>query len=365
VALPGETSCRPLADCGEPPYGPVAVSAGAVHVDASYLLPDSDGSAARPFRTVQQGVDAAPAAGQVVIAAGTYAESVTLVDKELTLQGRCADLVELVGSGAAPALSVTGAASGRSVISGLGLSGPGAGLALTRTRVAATGLRVHDTGGPGVTSESSELTLSGSLVEQATGAGVRMLGGTGTLRQLVVRGTRDLGDPLVDNAGLALLQALDGELAELSLEAVVVEDGIGAGLHSLGARDRRDLRVDDGHRHDLGFAGAPIRLLDAGDEDPHAFVHLRTGQPDAVILAHRLDHVVDQFLHRRRRDVFRIEGLGLGPQDRVAKARHFQDRHVERIILAACAAPRGNGHIPLLSDVRRPAGVAFAQGGRP
>ena len=37
---------------------------------------------------------------------------------------------------------------------------------------------------------------------------------------------------------------------------------------------------------------------EAGDEQAHALVHLRRGQADAVILAHRLDHVVDQLLDR-------------------------------------------------------------------
>ena len=97
-------------------------------------------------------------------------------------------------------------------------------------------------------------------------------------------------------------------------------------LHQI-APDRRELRVDDGHRHDLGFAGAPIRLLDTGDEDPHAFVHLRARQPDAVILAHRLDHVVDQLLEGGRTHGRRIDLVRHFAKHGMAHARDLQDRH--------------------------------------
>ena len=40
------------------------------------------------------------------------------------------------------------------------------------------------------------------------------------------------------------------------------------------------------------------RRREAGDEEAQALVHLRRGQADAVVLAHRLDHVVDQLLDR-------------------------------------------------------------------
>ena len=49
IALLGETSCRPVAECGEAPWGLVVVEPGAQYVDAGYAALDSDGSAARPW----------------------------------------------------------------------------------------------------------------------------------------------------------------------------------------------------------------------------------------------------------------------------------------------------------------------------
>ena len=40
---------------------------------------------------------------------------------------------------------------------------------------------------------------------------------------------------------------------------------------------------------------------EAGDEQPQALVHLRRRQPDPLVLAHRLEHVVDQLLTPRGR----------------------------------------------------------------
>ncbi len=64
-------------------------------------------------------------------------------------------------------------------------------------------------------------------------------------------------------------------------------------LDDLGA-DRRDLRVDDRDRRRRRLA--VVVVVEARDEQPQALVHLRRRQADAVILDHRLDHVVDQLL---------------------------------------------------------------------
>ena len=62
-------------------------------------------------------------------------------------------------------------------------------------------------------------------------------------------------------------------------------------------------------------------------------MNLRGRQADAVILDHRLDHVVDQLLDDRVADVGAVEGAGFLPQHRVAHPCDFQDRHSSQIIL--------------------------------
>jgi hypothetical protein len=63
-------------------------------------------------------------------------------------------------------------------------------------------------------------------------------------------------------------------------------------------------------------------------------VHLRRRQADAVVLDHRVDHVVDQFLHDRTGDLRAIDRPGLSPEDRVAHPRDLQNRHLVGIILS-------------------------------
>ena len=55
--------------------------------------------------------------------------------------------------------------------------------------------------------------------------------------------------------------------------------------------------IDDRHRLVIGCQRLVVLRRDGGDEEAKALVHLRRRQPDAVVLVHRLDHVVDQLLH--------------------------------------------------------------------
>ena len=67
--------------------------------------------------------------------------------------------------------------------------------------------------------------------------------------------------------------------------------------------DDGDLGVDErDQRHPVLVLGSSSSSVgrEPGDEQPQAFVHLRRRQPDAVVLAHRLDHVVDELLDARR-----------------------------------------------------------------
>ena len=66
------------------------------------------------------------------------------------------------------------------------------------------------------------------------------------------------------------------------------------------AADDGDLRVDDRDRLGIRVLVVIVAGVERGDEQPQALVHLRRRQADAVILDHRLDHVVDQLLDRPR-----------------------------------------------------------------
>ena len=67
MAVPGETTCRPVADCGSGDYGDIPVDGSTQHVDAAYAGGNSDGSAASPWTTISEAVAAAaPGAGFTV-----------------------------------------------------------------------------------------------------------------------------------------------------------------------------------------------------------------------------------------------------------------------------------------------------------
>ena len=97
---------------------------------------------------------------------------------------------------------------------------------------------------------------------------------------------------------------------------------------------RHDLRVDHRDERHLGVLGHrrdDIGAAHAGDEQPQPLVHLRRGQPDARVLLHRLEHVVDERLDPRRLDLGRRDGLRLGAQHGMAQTGDLQDGHVGRL----------------------------------
>ena len=80
-------------------------------------------------------------------------------------------------------------------------------------------------------------------------------------------------------------------------------------FHDLRA-DRRDDRIDEHHRLVIGRQRVVVVRRDGGDEDAQALVNLRRRQPDAVVLVHGVDHVVDQLLHRRAASARRARSRG-------------------------------------------------------
>ena len=97
----------------------------------------------------------------------------------------------------------------------------------------------------------------------------------------------------------------------------------------LSAHDR-DLRVDDGD--DLTVVLAIVARLERRDEDPDPFVHLRRGKADAVVLGHRVDHVVDQLLDDAAPYLGLLQRPSLRAQHRVPHARDFQNGHAKIVV---------------------------------
>src|SRR5262245_20516244 len=96
-------------------------------------------------------------------------------------------------------------------------------------------------------------------------------------------------------------------------------------LHLVG--QRRDDRIDEDHqRHRRRVRVAGI-AEDLDDRDLLECMHLGGREPGAVVLAHRLDHVVDQPLNGRRPERRGIDALRDLAKHGMAETRDFQDRH--------------------------------------
>ena len=105
--------CDP-GNCGEGTWGWLPVDMDTIHVDVE-ADEGGDGSVSAPFTSIQDGLDTAAAAGggMVAVAAGSYLENLMLTDEHdgVLLIGRCADLVEVDGSGGAEDVAAVFSAS--------------------------------------------------------------------------------------------------------------------------------------------------------------------------------------------------------------------------------------------------------------
>ena len=72
-------------------------------------------------------------------------------------------------------------------------------------------------------------------------------------------------------------------------------------------------------------------VIQERDEQPQTFMYLRRGQADAVILVHRLDHVVDEFLEQRILELGLVERPRAFPEHGMPHARDFQNGHSSKL----------------------------------
>lgn len=114
--------------CGTDTWGLIADDPGNVYVDASYGGGSSDGSKAKPFTTIAGAMAVVGIGGRIVLAAGDYAEPVT-VSHDLKIAGRCASMVTVHGDdGDATLPKVIHATAGSLAIRGITVSGEGVGV---------------------------------------------------------------------------------------------------------------------------------------------------------------------------------------------------------------------------------------------
>lgn len=267
MAIPGDAACREIAPCGSGPWGNIPVEATTVYVDDSYTAPDSDGSASKPWPTIQQGVDAVTSGGIVAIAAGAYPETVLVTGKSARIWGVCPESVSVAGPSTNSAAVRFHQASG-SALHTVALTGQrkgvgvwdSTGVVIERTWIhdtAEEGIYVHNYGG------TAEVTVRGALINHTVQQGIQIDAGSAVVEETVITDVQpdvdldfgraldvDADDQLMTRGSLIVRRSLIHRNRDIAIVGwgsdVVIEDSV--------VRDTAPRALDDG-----GGTGVEVR----------------------------------------------------------------------------------------------------------
>lgn len=184
-ALPGETTCTELVDCGSDPFGSPPGDR-ILYVDAAAT--GGDGTRDRPFSSFADAFAAAAEGDTIALAAGSYRFG--SVNKPVTIWGRCPQQVSFVGSSGSGAASLFLAAKVK--VARIGITGNGVGLGVDGAQgVEIEDVWIHDTPEDGVWIQApradTSVTFRNVLVEKVHDTGIGSYGATTTIERSVVR----------------------------------------------------------------------------------------------------------------------------------------------------------------------------------
>jgi hypothetical protein len=236
MAIPGDTECHEVASCGSGAWGDIPVEASTQFVDKSYAGGDSNGTQAKPWTSIQQGVNAATNGAIVAVAAGSYPEDVLIQAKAVRLWGRCPTMVEVMGTGAKLGAIQVYKSAGGAEIHGVAVTGAKVGiLVLGSSDVVIDSVWIHGMGDRGIGVEDTlgltDVMIRGSLVEQNHDIGVYVSGSNVTIETTVIRSTlpNALGK---SGRGINIRNGPDTNArANVTVRACVVEQNQELGVH--------------------------------------------------------------------------------------------------------------------------------------
>jgi hypothetical protein len=227
MAIPGDTSCRPVAPCGAGPWGDIPTDGDTQFVNVSYGGNDSDGTSTRPWTSIQVALGAALPGATVAVAAGNYVGPINLT-APVTLWGVCPANVT-ISSNAFTTATVNMLAPAE--VRGVSITGLGTGIRVLAAPGLIDGVRVHDTASGGVHA-SAQATISRSLVESTGDDGINVSGAAATIEETVVRDAGDFGVAGVN---------LGTQRATVDIRASVVRRAYRLGVFNLGS----DVSIQD------------------------------------------------------------------------------------------------------------------------
>ncbi|MGZ3419113.1 MAG: hypothetical protein ACXVEE_14675 [Polyangiales bacterium] len=206
MALPGETTCSALVDCGTDPYG-APTGDRILRVDAKAAA-GGDGSESKPFSSLDDAVAASRDGDVVALAAGKYFSS-AYVDRAITIRGRCPSMVSIEGGAGNTSIAIRNVVK----LERVAVANSDVGVVAIDAVVELNDVWIHDLTADGVyvqvPSGESNVTLRHSLVERVHDTGFGVYGATGLVERSVIRdvgaaeGTdaRGLGVAAESNAG--------------------------------------------------------------------------------------------------------------------------------------------------------------------
>jgi hypothetical protein len=226
MALPGETVCREVAPCGDATWGEIPIDGDTQHVDASYAGMDSDGSAQRPWTTINAAVQAAIPGAVVAIAAGSYVEDVLVFDKPVKLWGRCPSMVLMTGTSAGLSTIDIRQGGDAAEVHTLAITGPKIGIGASGAdHVIVDRVWVHDNQRAAIALErtlgAGSMSIDGSLIENVREAGVFSDSIDFDLSRSVIRDT--VSGLAAPGRGINLQTSVHDHVATASISASLIE----------------------------------------------------------------------------------------------------------------------------------------------
>lgn len=279
MALPGETTCSPVAPCGSGTWGDIPVDATTVYVDGSFSGVGT-GSADAPFTTIGEALAAAVGGATIAIAAGSYTEDLKL-PKPVVLWGVCPELVEIVGSSAAiAAIDIRTAGTG-SEIRSLSITGDAAGVGASGPdALLVDSVWIHDLPRSALLAEtalgSTAITVHRLLAEAVAREGILVEGADASMTDVIVRDVF----PSAAGAGRGLEVRIDIDNdtpAHVTIDRFIVERAREVGVFASGG----ELTVARGVVRDIaanasGIAGYGFEIEGYAPMQATTTVHIDT-----------------------------------------------------------------------------------------